>query len=163
METDLSSIIIGLASLATFLVPIGYYQLREKKVLKEAKKQFLKKADDLGFQTGDIEILRNRAAIGLDKNHEELLYLHGNQFEMIELADVVHCSIYSNHKKDLDSDDGVIQQIGIHMKLQKGLGIKLPIFEGKEGTLVGDERLIAQNWVGKINSAHNELYTAVKA
>lgn len=163
METDLTSIIIGLASLAVFLVPIGYYQLHEKKGLKEVKKLFLKKADDLGFQTGDIEILRNHAAIGMDKNHEELLYLNGNQFELIELADVVHCSIYSNHKKDLDSGDGVIQQIGIHMKLQKGLSIKLPIFEGKEGTLFGDERLITQHWIGKINSAHNELDTAIKA
>jgi hypothetical protein len=163
METDLTSIIIGLASLATFLVPIGYYQLHEKKGLKEVKKHFLKKADDLGFQTGDIEILRNRAAIGMDKNNEELLYLHGNRFELIELTNVVHCSIFTNQKKDLDSDDGVIQQIGIHVKLQNGVGIKLLIFEGKEGTLFGDERLIAQHWIGKINSAHNEFDTTVKA
>ncbi|WP_322570371.1 hypothetical protein [Rhodohalobacter sp.] len=163
METDLTSVIIGLASLAIFLLPIGYYQLHEKKSLKEAKKKFLKKADDLAFQAGDLEVLRNRASIGIGKNHEELLYVNGNQFQLIELSDVVKCSNYKSHKKDLDSDDGVIQQIGIRIKLLKGLDVKLPIYEGKEGTMVGDENVITQRWISRINLAHKELEASVNA
>lgn len=157
METDLTSILIGLASLATFLLPIGYYQLREKKSLKEAKKLFLKKADDIGFQADDIEVFRNRAAIGFDKNHEELLYVSGNQHQLIKLTDVVDCTIYKNLKKDPESDGSVFQQTGVRIKLHKGLDANLPIFEGREGTMIGDEKMIIQRWIGKINTANKEV------
>jgi len=161
METDLTSVIIGLALLAIFMLPIGYYQLQEKKKTKDDKKQFLKRAGDLGFQAGDFEILRSRASIGLGKNHEELLYVKGNQYQLIELADIVNCTNYKNHKKDLGSNDSVIQQVGIRIKLRKGLDARLPIFEGKEGTMIGDEQLVVQRWIDRINSAHKELETSV--
>lgn len=163
METDLASVIIGLSLLAMFMLPIGYYQFQEKKGLKVAKKQFLDKADDLAFQTDDFEILRNRASIGIGKNHEELLYVNRNQYQLIELTDIVNCSNYKNHRKDLGSDDNVIQQVGIRIKLRKGLDIRLPFFEGKEGTLIGDEQIIVRRWIDRINSAHKELENSVNA
>ena len=163
METDITSIIIGLVSLATFFVPIGYYELHEKMCLNDARRQFLKKADEIGFQTGEIEILRNRTAMGIGKNHEQLLYVRGNQYEMIELKNVVDCEIYKNQKKNPDSGDGITQQIGIRLKLHKGLEKKLPIFEGKEGLLFGDEQLIVHHWIGKIKSAFDKLGTIVTA
>ncbi len=163
METDLTSVIIGLASLAIFMLPIGYYQFQEKKGLKEAKKHFLNKAGDLAFQTGDFEVLRNRASIGIGKNHEELLYVNKNQYQLIELSDVVNCSNYKNHRKDLGSDDSVIQQVGIRIKLRKGLDVRLPFFEGKVGTMIGDEQIIVRRWIGRINTAHKELEASVNA
>jgi hypothetical protein len=163
METDLTSVIIGLASLAIFMLPIGYYQLHEKKMTKDAKKQFLKRADDLGFQAGDFEVLRNGATIGIGKNLEELLYVNRNQYHLVELTDVVNCSNYKNHMKDLGSENDVIQQVGIRIKLRKGLDVKLSVFEGKEGTMVGDEQIIVRRWIDRINSAHKKLETAVTA
>ena len=162
METDLTSIIIGLASLAVFLVPIGYYQHQEKKSLKEAKKQFLKIAADVGFQASGVEILRNRAAIGLDVNHEQLLYVRGSQYEMIELTEVVECKMFRSHKKSSDNQSEVIQQIGLCLKIQKSLDIKLLFFEGKEGTLIGDEDITLQRWIESVNRARKELGSGFK-
>src|SRR6056297_2921023 len=133
METDLTSIIIGLASLATFFVPIGYYELHEKKSLKEARKRFLKKASEIGFQTVDVKILRNHAAMGIGKNNEQLLYVHGNQYELVEIADVVNLCMYKRNNKN--SENEVFQQIGVRLNLHKGVSVELPVFEGKEGTL----------------------------
>ena len=163
METDLTSIIIGLASLATFFVPIGYYELHEKKSLKEARKRFLKKASEIGFQTVDVKILRNHAAMGIGKNNEQLLYVHGNQYELIEIANVVDSSIYKSQKKSRKNGNDLSHQIGIRLKLQKGESVKLPVFEGKQGTLIGDERIIVQHWIGKINTAQHKCCRSVRA
>jgi len=163
METDLISVIIGLASLAIFMLPIGYYQIHEKKKTKDVKKQFIKRADDLGFQAGDFEILRNRASIGIGKNHEELLYVNRNQYHLIELTDVINCSNYKSHKKDSGSENGVIQQVGIRIKLRKGMDVKLPVYEGREGTMIGDEHIIVRRWIDRINSAHKKLEASVTA
>jgi hypothetical protein len=163
METDLTSIIIGLASLATFFVPIGIYQHHEKKGQKEAKKRFLNKAEEIGFQIGDVEILRNHAAIGIGKNYEQLLYVLENEYEIVELTDVVDCTVFKNQKQDAGRGDGGIRQIGLRLKLHKGSGIKLPVFEGKEGTQIGDEGLIVQRWIEKINSASKKLGAATAA
>jgi hypothetical protein len=160
METDLTSVIIGLASLAIFMLPIGYYQLHEKKKTNDAKKQFLKRAADIGFQAGDFEILRNSASIGIGKNHEELLYVNRNQYHLVELTDVVNCSNYKNHKK-VGSENGVIQQVGIRIKLRKGLDVKLPFFEGAEGTMIGDEHIIVRRWIDRINAALKKLEASV--
>jgi len=161
METDLTSIIIGLASLATFFVPIGYYELHEKKSLKEARKRFLKKASEIGFQTVDVKILRNHAAMGIGKNNEQLLYVHGNQYELVEIADVVNLCMYKRNNKN--SENEVFQQIGVRLNLHKGVSVELPVFEGKEGTLIGDERIIVQHWIGKINTAQHKCCRSVSA
>lgn len=153
METDLTSIIIGLASLATFFIPIGFYQHHEKKWKKEVKKNFLKIAEEIGFQIGDIDILRNRAAVGIGKNSEQLLYVLGSQYKLIELTEVVDCTVYKKFKKNPDRESERIQQIGIRLQLKKGESINLAVFEGKEGTLFGDERLMAQQWISKIRTA----------
>jgi|SRR6056297_1461395 len=158
METDLTSIIIGLASLATFFVPIGYYQHHEKKNKKESKKHFLKKADEIGFQAGEIEVLRNHAAIGIGKNSEQLLYVLGSNYKIVELTEVTDSTIY---KKYADSNGERVRQIGIRLKLQKGKIINLVVFEGVEGTIIGDEHLIVQRWISKIQAAHKKLSTAV--
>jgi len=161
METDLTSIIIGLASLATFFVPIGYYELHEKKSLKEARKRFLKKASEIGFQTVDVKILRNHAAMGIGKNNEQLLYVHGNQYELVEIADVVNLCMYKRNNKN--SENEVFQQIGVRLNLHKGVSVELPVFEGKEGTLIGEERIIVQHWIGKINTAQHKCCRSVSA
>jgi hypothetical protein len=157
METDLTSIIIGLASLATFFVPIGIYQHHEKKTKKESIKHFLKIAAEIGFQAGEIEVLRNHAAIGLGKNGEQLLYVIERQYKLVELTNIVDGTVYKKHKKYPASESERIHQIGVRLQLQNGESVNLTVFEGKEGTLFGDERLIAQQWVSKIRKAQKKL------
>jgi hypothetical protein len=160
METDLTSIIIGLASLATFFVPIGIYQHHEKKTKKDSIKHFMKIAAEIGFQTGEIEVLRNHAAIGLGKNGEQLLYVIGTQYKLIELTKVADCTVYKKNKKNPESELERIYQIGVRLQLENGESINLTVFEGNEGTLFGDERLIAQQWISNIRKAQKQLSTA---
>ncbi|WP_069131183.1 hypothetical protein [Rhodohalobacter halophilus] len=159
METDIASIVIGLASIATFLIPIGYYQMKEKNGVKKAKNRFLTIAEDVGFQTGEVDVLRNRAAIGIDRNSEELLYVNHGSHELIELGNIDQALFYKSNMQvpGESGDQQNIQELGIRFKMRTGNDVKLPVFEGRDGTQIGDERIIVQGWIHKIESAKREL------
>jgi hypothetical protein len=159
METDLMSVVIGLASIATFLVPIGYYQMKEKAGVKKAKKQFLYAAMEHGFQPGEYDVLRNRAVIGIGRNGEELLYVHDAVFELVEICDLNQATLYKK-TQSVSGENGEQQKnqvLGLQLKMKKGGHIRLPVFEGRDGTQAGDERIIIQGWIRKIESAKKEL------
>lgn len=163
METDIASIVIGLASIATFLVPIGYYQMKEKKGVKTAKRQFIAVAEDLGFQPVEVVVLRNLAAIGLGKNGEKLLYVNKSKRELIEIVNIDQSVFYkstqSEHRQN--GEPQMLQELGIRLKMRTDSDIKLPVFEGRDGTQIGDERIIVQGWIQKIESAKRELNDSV--
>jgi hypothetical protein len=82
----------------------------------------------------------------------------GSNYKIVELTEVTDSTIY---KKYADSNGERVRQIGIRLKLQKGKIINLVVFEGLEGTIIGDEHLIVQRWISKIQAAHKKLSTAV--
>ena len=159
MEIDFASIIIGLASIAIFLVPVGYFQIKEKNNIKNAKRQFLETAQDLGFQAGEFDILKNRAVIGIDKNREELLYVNKTGHNLIQLVDVEQPGQFKSSQTVADDSgtEQLVREIGLQLKMREGGRIRLPVFEGRDGTQTGNEQLIIQDWVHKIDSAKKEL------
>lgn len=159
METDFMSVLIGLASIATFLVPIGYYQMKEKNGVQKAKKQFLQAAMEHGFQAGEYDVLRNRAVIGIGRNGEELLYVHDAGFELVEICDLNQASLYKK-TQSVAGEHGEPQKnqvLGLQLKMNDGGHVRLPVFEGRDGTQAGDERIIIQGWIHKIESAKKVL------
>jgi len=159
METDFASIVIGLASIAIFLVPIGYYQVKEKSGVRKAKQQFMSLANDIGFQAGEIEVLRNRAVIGIDSTGEELLYVKDDEHQIAELVSIDQAAFYKS--KQIEEDERGksqnITEMGVRLKMRGSPDLKLCFFRGRDGTQVGDERIIIQGWIHKIESAKKEL------
>ena len=101
MEIDITSVVIGLASLATFAIPIGYDQLKGKRTESRAKQQFLSTSANIGFQHGQFDLLRNQAVIGIGKNNEELLYVKdSDNYSLVELRNIIGYDTF----KDMAAD-----------------------------------------------------------
>jgi len=156
MEIDLTSIIIGIAALSTFFVPIGMYQFSQWRKLSTIRSAFEKKAllYDLNIDTS--EIFRDYTAIGLDTHNRTLLHLKYGQETLIELDDVQSCSSFKKKWKQRmgDGSDLNMLSIGIQitLKTSQTRKLELPLFEGKEGFTFGDEEYITERWVKNIRS-----------
>lgn len=158
METDLTSILIGLASLATFFIPIGLYQFSQKRKTKQTEKAFLNAAAKHRLSINKHEILRNGIAIGIDGSKQTLLHVIGNESRIIRLSTVANIKSYKSLKKE-DVEDGShinIQETGIHIHLQNQGAVKVPVFRGKEGSTLGDETRIAERWIRTIRETRNQ-------
>jgi len=160
MEIDITSVVIGLASLATFAIPIGYDQLKGKRTESRAKQQFLSTSANIGFQHGQFDLLRNQAVIGIGKNNEELLYVKdSDNYSLVELRNITSCQQYKSQKKvpDGGNSDQTMKEIGLRINHQNGNEIKLPVFEGRDGTQRGDESIVVESWMSRIIAARNKL------
>lgn len=159
MEIDITSVIIGLASLATFAIPIGYDQLKGKHKASKAKQQFFTISADTGFQYGQFDLLGNYAVIGLGKNSEELLYVKdSDNYKLLELCAITSCTSYKSKTKVNSGTSGqTMKEMGLRLGRKNGGDIRLPVFEGRDGTQHGDETVIIEQWIGRINTARKQL------
>lgn len=164
MEIDITSVVIGIASLATFAVPIGYDQFKVKRAKRKAEQYFLTTASDIGFEHGPFEMVHNGATIGIGLNNEELLYVkNSSTYQLVELCDVTSFSTYKSERV-LTDNDGLKQnfkEMGIKLSTRHSGDIKLPVFEGRDGTQHGDESLIIERWLSKINKSVRDISQSV--
>lgn len=156
MEIDLTSIIIGIAALSTFFIPIGIHQYSQKHKVKKTRKSFDTAAETYSLHIDDMEVLRNRIAIGIDIENHCILHLKNQKETIMEIDDVQSCKLFKNHRSET-KDDGTkthIVVMGIHIKFKqiRSQEMKLPLFEVNEGSIFGDEEITIHRWIGKINS-----------
>jgi len=156
MDIDLTSILIGIAALSTFIVPAGMYQFSLWRQHNSTRDAFGNAARNYGLQIETPEILRSGTAIGLDIPNRMLLHFKNGEDTLIGLNDIQGCSFYKQMKK-VRAEDGTesqIQSIGIQVVLKKSPTgkLNLPVFEGKEGFTFGDEERIAERWIKNIRA-----------
>lgn len=157
MEIDLTSLIIGIAALSTFFIPIGIHQYSQKNELKKTRKSFEDAVEVYNLHINDMEVLRNGFAIGIDTQNHCILHLKNQKETLIELDDVQSCKFF----KDLRSkttDDGTKTNtvtMGIHIKFKQNRSreMKLPLYEGNEGSIFGGDEITIHRWIDKIHSA----------
>jgi len=164
MQIEISSVIIGLASLATFAVPIGYDQYKVKRAESRAKKQFLDTSANVGFQYDSYDILGNSAVIGIGKNGEDLLYMKNDtEHSLIEMRNLTSCRPYESQEK-IVAEDGShrnMKEVGIRLTVSETRVIKLPVFEGRDGTQRGNESIVVEKWISRINSSLKTLHQGI--
>lgn len=160
MEIDITSIIIAIVSLATFAVPIGYDQMKVKRAANKARQHFFDAASSNGFQYTDFDILGNSATIGIGNNNDEVLYVKdSHNYHLLDLRNITSCGQYRSQKKITANDhlDQTIIEKGLRISYQNGEEIKLPVFEGRDGTQRGDESVIVERWMSRINAARKHV------
>ncbi|MEX0944942.1 MAG: hypothetical protein WDZ38_04650 [Balneolaceae bacterium] len=160
MEIDLTSIIIGIVALSTFFIPIGIHEFSQKFKLKKTRKSFDDAAKVYDLHIDNMEVLRNGFAIGIDTQNHCILHLKNQKETVIELDDIQNCKLFKDLRSET-ADDGTklhTVRMGIHIifKQNRSLEIKLPLFEGKEGSIFGDEEATIQRWIYKIHSVLKE-------
>jgi hypothetical protein len=160
MEIDLTSVIIGIAALSTFFIPIGIHQFSQKYKFKKTRKSFDDAAKVYDLHIDDMEILRNGFAIGINTQQHCILHLNNQKESIIELDDVQNCKLFKDLCSEIADNGTKIHTVrmGIHIKFKhnRSLEIKLPLFEGKEGSIFGDEEVTIHRWIYKIHSVLKE-------
>jgi len=156
MEIDLTSIIIGIAALSTFFVPIGMHQFSQWRNENTTRNLFENKALLYSLTIDSSEIFRSNSALGLDLLNRTLLHLKDGKETLIELDDVQNCSSFKHARKQLNNDGTELHilslGIQISLKTSQTRKMELPLFEGKEGFTFGDEELIIERWVKTIRA-----------
>lgn len=168
MEIEISSIIIGILSLATFFIPILYSQRKQKSLHKKMFTNFLKIAGNYQLNITISDTPGGRYAIGLDENQDKLLYLDESvdpgQRVLIDLKDVrsvKQVNIQHNVKTHAGFTT-VIDRLGIKLIIHNHqLSDKTLLFyEGKSGLPLGNELDLIRKWelivVQKLKSYHIE-------
>lgn len=156
METDLTSVIIGLTSLSIFMAPIFIYQISLKKAenkLLRALKQF---AVSENIRLDEKELFRNGYAIGMDGTKKELIWIHNSpelplQKKEILLEKYDTCSVYKSQIRTADSGLKLFE-IGLSLKSNKGAipTENITLFSADEARLAGDETIRADEWKKKV-------------
>lgn len=165
MEIDLLSVIIGMVALATFFVPIGLYQYSQSRKLRLIKKSFVEAADKHHLQIRDSAILRDGIAIGIDAEQHALLHVRQQESVMLKLDDIDQCRTYTDQRKHAGGDGlpATFRETGLRISLRHPhkRDLKLPLFEGKEGSTFGDEDVVVRRWKDKIHAVmrKHELQT----
>ncbi|CAN5327000.1 hypothetical protein BH23BAC3_BH23BAC3_35220 [soil metagenome] len=156
MEIDLTSIIIGIAALSTFFVPIGLHQFSHKRNIKKTQEYFESVAENNGLQIDHMEVLRNGIAMGIVVHRQIIIHIKNSTETLLDMKTIASCSFYKHQRKEgtQAGDLCVIQELGIQIALQNrhNRELKLILFEGKEGITFGDEDVIIRRWIDKINS-----------
>lgn len=157
MEIDITSIIIGIAALSTFFVPIGLHQFSHKRKNKKTQHTLETAAIKNRLRIDQLEVLRGGGAICIDNQQKIVLYIKNETETVISLEDIAGCKPYNDQRKETlkDGSKAVIHEQGIQLSFQassKKSDVKLLFFHGKEGSTFGDEGVIIDRWIGKIKS-----------
>lgn len=168
MEIEISSIIIGILSLATFFIPILYSQRRQKSLHTKMFAKFMEVAANQQLNITRSDTPGGRYAIGLDEIQDKLLYLDetgdSGQRVVIDLKDV-------RSVKQVNIQHGVKTHVGSTTVIDR-LGIKITyrnhqihdktllFYEGKSGLPLGNELELMRRWekivAQKLKSDHIE-------
>jgi hypothetical protein len=158
------TIIIGLLSVALFVVPIMYIQHKQKQKAGKALQEFLVMAGQLQVKPTQHELWNDRYAISLDEEQKKLFYLKKDdvkeQKHIVNLADTKRCAVVSV-SRDVNGSK-IIDQIGLSLTSRTGKDLYLGFYNKEESLNMSGELLIAQKWSGLINAAIAAVPAATK-
>lgn len=151
METDITSVVIGIAALACFFVPIFYLEVYKKRTTKKFEKKFNDLALKSNMALSKHNTWHNSYAIGLDYKKGRILYLNSKNgqdvIHQIDLSEVVKCRIFRENDFNLTTNTGIVFAYRNASKPE----LKLEFYLSENGYTLGDEIILAEKWAGLIN------------
>lgn len=151
MKVDLTSLIIGICALASFAVPIAWYQISEKMKEKKLHSDINQYAQEENITLTSEEVWGDHYALGVDKKSRKLVYLkhteNGDQKELIDLSKVQKCKVSNGTKtiRDASGKKSVITSINLLFHyLDSGKGASsLEVYDDANGRTLTYEISIA--------------------
>lgn len=160
MKIDIVSLIIAALGLASFFVPIGWYQITQKRKTKKLTDELFQFAKDNNINLTSHEVWGNCYAIGIDHETKKLLYFKHNEKTdkkvVIDLAEIEKCKV-SNITKTFRTQResfGVTNNIRLvfHYRNPKKDPTFLEIYDGEYGKTLTTEISVANKWARTINA-----------
>lgn len=154
---DLESFIIGLISLALFIVPIMLIQRKQRQQKKKFLENFMNLAEQKQLKITEYDFWNHCFAIGIDKGQNKLFYLkkqnEGEQTALINLSEVAACRVINMNREV--NGDRVIDFIELRFTFRNpGIPEQALEFYNKEKSLsLNEELLIAEKWKAIANTS----------
>lgn len=160
MKVDLPSLIIGICALATFAVPIAWYQISEKMKEKKLHNEITRYARQENLTLTNEEVWGDQYALGIDNNSRKIVYLKhsedGDQKEIIDLSKVQKCKVSNGTKTvhDADGKKNVLTSIDLlfHFRNSGTGALSLEVYNDSNGRSLTYELSIANKLARKIGS-----------
>ncbi|MDZ7719724.1 MAG: hypothetical protein U5K72_12980 [Balneolaceae bacterium] len=175
MKVDLPSLIIGILALATFFVPITWYQISEKIKEKRLNNELTQYAQKENLTLTNTEIWSDHYALGIDKKCKKLVYLNQSenkdQKKVVDLSKVQKCKV-SNGTKTVRSVSGnkrILTNIDLlfHYRESGKSATSLEVYNNNNGRTLSYEISIANKLARSIrpllNSTSEHSYRIPKS
>ena len=153
-KMDLETIIIGLASLALCIVPIFYFQSKQKAKKEKLLQEFMKLAQQHQLMVTQYDFWDPSYAIGIDTAKKILLYTRKgaekDDVMLIDLSDVQQCKVNNLYR---DSVGGrTIDLIELAFICTNSKALKNLEFYNREINLnLNNELLLTEKWKNIVN------------
>jgi hypothetical protein len=160
MDIDLSSIIMGIAFLSTFFVPIAWYQLSEKKKKSRAEHALTGAAQEANLNLSHHDTWAGKYGIGLDVEKQVLIWLHLsesadiNKTVTVNLHEAARCTMKVSERiiKGLKGAAPVTESIALHIAYRSSSKkpVILEFFNATSGTTQSTEHALSKKWARMI-------------
>lgn len=153
---DILSALIGLGSLAFFIVPIVYLQMVKKKEKKKFQDKFLQLARENNANISILDIWNRSHAIGIDEAGNKLFFLKTgagtDKKVLIDLAEAEKCKLV-NKSRTVDNNK-VIDHLELQITFKNpGAPEKvLEFYDREESMSVNEEYHLIEKWEKLISS-----------
>ena len=152
---DIPSLIIGICSLALFIVPLIYVSAAQNRKNKRLQKEFLEIAKNNSLSINKLDLWNNSKVIGIDTEHKKLLYLDKQKQLLIDLSSISKCRIgksggSSNGRKDAKAPISKIELIFSYSD-KKQPELALTFFNSNDNLNLNGELPLAEKWQELIN------------
>lgn len=160
MKIDLVSLIIAALGLASFFVPIAWYQITQKRKIKKITDDLMLFAKEHNVNLTAHEVWGDGYAIGMSPDTKKLLYLKldgkTDKKVVLDLTEIANCKV-SNVIKTIRGQKesfGVTNNIRLvlHYRNPKKGPTWLEIYDGEHGKTLTTEISVANKWAGTINA-----------
>jgi hypothetical protein len=147
---DLATLIIGLLSVAVFIVPVLYIQRKQKGNSGKLLAAFMAAGAQQGLRITKHERWNEQFAIGLDETQHKLFYMNKQaltpQQVVVDLAEVKNCAVV-NMSRDVNGSR-IIDLIGLRFSFHntKWPEQLLEFYNKEESMLLSGELQLAEKW-----------------
>lgn len=153
--------------LATFLVPIAYFQLKQKRKIRAIQNVFHDVENKHQLNITRQEIWRESYGIGIDEKAGKVLYLNTNEGGtgpvIIDLEGVSKCRIFQEKRK-VNSSGNIPQTVtdrlglGFQFRNSDEPEVILEFYNGKEGAIINGEHALTEKWISIIRTCLKKSY-----
>ncbi|PRY07430.1 hypothetical protein CLV24_12379 [Pontibacter ummariensis] len=153
---DLGTTIIGLFSLALFIVPILYIQRGQRQQKKKFLEDFLKVTEGQQLSIRQYDSWPPYFSIGIDPVQRKLSYLkkqdQKEQTALIDLSEVASCRVVNEHR-DVNGTR-VIDFVALRFAFRNPRLSEqaLEFYDREESMSLNEELMLAEKWQGIVNA-----------
>lgn len=157
MDIDITTIVLSILALSTFIIPILYSEVFRKRAAKQFEKQFIELGEQKGLNLTRYDAWRKSYAIGLDEGKSKLFYLRKNgssdETLALDLGKTTRAKV-SRAEKNIKTASGkttYVSRVDLVIS-ENGNSQKLEFFRGDDGKTLMDEISLAEKWSRTINN-----------